>query len=151
MVICLGRGADLHMSQLMPLPLTISCSRKSRLVLVLPFWYQLTRVVPDKIQDGHKTVVWCVCVIWSWTKHYVAWPPDVLLRKCLSGRTFIQTFICVLFQSIKWKNWRTLTTCTLLFKSYCIYNLWIIAVNCSAISYLLFSLSSFIYTSSKFC
>ena len=28
MVICLKRGADLHMAQLMPLPLTISCSSK---------------------------------------------------------------------------------------------------------------------------
>ena len=28
MVICLGRGADLHMAQLMPLPLTVSCSNK---------------------------------------------------------------------------------------------------------------------------
>jgi len=36
MVICLGQGADLHMAQLMPLPLTVSCSSKSR--LVLPFW-----------------------------------------------------------------------------------------------------------------
>ena len=26
MVICLERGADLHMAQLMPLPLTVSCS-----------------------------------------------------------------------------------------------------------------------------
>jgi len=34
-VICLGRGADLCMAQLMPLPLTVSCSSKSR--LVLPF------------------------------------------------------------------------------------------------------------------
>ena len=25
MVICLKRGADLHMAQLMPLPLTVSC------------------------------------------------------------------------------------------------------------------------------
>jgi len=32
MVICLGRGADLHMAELIPLPLTISCSSKSRLV-----------------------------------------------------------------------------------------------------------------------
>jgi len=37
-----GWGADLHMAQLIPLLLTDSCSRKSRLVLVLPFWYQLT-------------------------------------------------------------------------------------------------------------
>jgi len=33
MVICPERGADLHIAQLMPLPLTISCSSKSRLVL----------------------------------------------------------------------------------------------------------------------
>jgi len=32
-VISLERGADLHITQLMPLPLTISCSSKSRLVL----------------------------------------------------------------------------------------------------------------------
>jgi len=30
MVMCLGQGADLHMAQLMPLPLTISCSSKCR-------------------------------------------------------------------------------------------------------------------------
>jgi len=49
MVICLGRGADLHMAQLMPLPLTtgISCCSKSRFVF-LPFWYRLTQVVPDR-------------------------------------------------------------------------------------------------------
>jgi len=35
--ICLEQGADLHISQLMPLPLTISCSSKSR--LVLPEWF----------------------------------------------------------------------------------------------------------------
>ena len=28
MVICLERGTDLHMAQLMPLPLTVSCFRK---------------------------------------------------------------------------------------------------------------------------
>jgi len=36
-VICLVRGADLHIVQLIPLPLTVSFSSKSR--LVLPFWY----------------------------------------------------------------------------------------------------------------
>ena len=45
-VICLGLGADLHMAQLMPLSLTVSCSSKSR--LVLPFWYWLTAVVLDR-------------------------------------------------------------------------------------------------------
>ena len=61
---CLGWGADLHIAQPMPLPLTISCSSKSRLVLtflVLPFWYLLTRVVPDIFQKSSKTVV-CVSV-----------------------------------------------------------------------------------------
>jgi len=56
--------ADLHIAQQMPLPLTISCSSKSRLVLtflVLPFWYLLTRVVPDIFQKSSKTVV-CVSV-----------------------------------------------------------------------------------------
>jgi len=37
MIICLGHGADLHMAQLMPLPLTFCCSSKSR--LVLPYWF----------------------------------------------------------------------------------------------------------------
>jgi len=36
---CQGQGADLHMAQLMPLPLNISCSSKSR--LVLPSWFYL--------------------------------------------------------------------------------------------------------------
>jgi len=39
-IMCLGQGADLHMVQLMPLPLTISCSSKSR--LVLPSWFYLS-------------------------------------------------------------------------------------------------------------
>ena len=31
MVICLERGADLHMAQLMPLPLTVSCFSKTQI------------------------------------------------------------------------------------------------------------------------
>jgi len=38
--LCLGQGADLHTAQLMPLPLTISCSSKSR--LILPSWFCLS-------------------------------------------------------------------------------------------------------------
>jgi len=62
MVIYLGRGADLHIAQLMPLPLTISCSGKSR--LVLPFWYRLTQVFPDS-PGSHKMVVVVVVVVVS--------------------------------------------------------------------------------------
>jgi len=53
------------MAHQMPLALTISCSSKSRLVLpswFLPFWYLLTRVVPDRFQKSRKTVV-SVCVV----------------------------------------------------------------------------------------
>ena len=31
MVFCLGQGADLHMAQLMPLPLTVSCFSKTQI------------------------------------------------------------------------------------------------------------------------
>ena len=54
-VICLERRADLHMAQLMPLPLTALASVKS--TLVLPFWYWLTWVILDK-----GPLNGCVCV-----------------------------------------------------------------------------------------
>jgi len=60
-VMCLGQCADLHVAQLMPLPITISCSSKSR--LVLPSWFCLSgaglprywQVVPDKISWYHHS------------------------------------------------------------------------------------------------
>ena len=58
-VICLERGAHLHMAQLMPLPLTVSCS--SKIQIGLPFWYRLTWVVPDK-----GPLNGCVCDMWQW-------------------------------------------------------------------------------------
>jgi len=42
----MGRGADLHMAQLMPLPPTLSCF--SKIKIGLPFWYRLTWVFQDK-------------------------------------------------------------------------------------------------------
>jgi len=55
-VICLERGAYLHMAQLMSLPLTVSCF--SKVQIGLPFWYRLTRVVLDK---GPLNACVCVC------------------------------------------------------------------------------------------
>jgi len=48
-VICLEQGADLHMAQLMPLPLTVSCFSKIQtgFIFLVPLVW-LTRVVPDK-------------------------------------------------------------------------------------------------------
>jgi len=67
MVVCLNRGADLHMAQLMPLLLFYSLSLasvKSR--LVLPFWCWLTWVVPRKRAIKRVCVyvcLWYVCQV----------------------------------------------------------------------------------------
>jgi len=45
-VICLERGADLHMPQLMPLPLTVSCFSKIQIGFTFLVW--LTWVDPEK-------------------------------------------------------------------------------------------------------
>ena len=51
MVICLERGADLHMAQLMPLPLTISCFSKIQI--------SFTFLVPAHLG---RPLNGCVCV-----------------------------------------------------------------------------------------
>jgi len=53
-VICLERGADLHMAQLMPLPLTVSCFSK----ILIGF----TFLVPDYPGSPGKGAVKRVCV-----------------------------------------------------------------------------------------
>ena len=53
MVICLERGADLHMAQLMPLPLTVSCFSKIQIGFTF-------LVQADPGSPGQRAV--CVCV-----------------------------------------------------------------------------------------
>ena len=54
MVICLERGADLHMAQLMPLPLTLFCFSKIHIVF--------TFLVPAHLgSPGQRAIKW-VCV-----------------------------------------------------------------------------------------
>jgi len=67
----------------MPLPLTISCCSKSR--LVLPLWCRLTRVVPDKIQEGRKTVCVCVCVCFT-DMQFSYWHPQVCWQKSMAKK-----------------------------------------------------------------
>jgi len=50
------------MAQLMPLPLTVSCF--SKIQIVLPFWYRLTQVFPEK---GPLNVCACVRVCMQMT------------------------------------------------------------------------------------
>jgi len=54
MVICLGPGADLHMAQLMPLPLTVSCFSKIQTGFTFP--------VPAHPGSPGKKAVKRVCV-----------------------------------------------------------------------------------------
>ena len=57
MVICLERGADLHMAQLMPLPLAVSCFSKIKI--------GFTFLVPAHLGSPGKRAVKrvCVCVV----------------------------------------------------------------------------------------
>ena len=76
MVICLEQGADLHMAQLIPLPLTVSCF--SKIQIGLPFWYRLTWVVPEK---GPLNGGVCVCVtVWPYNSVTL-----VMISKLLSS------------------------------------------------------------------
>ena len=65
MVICLERGADLHMAQLMPLPLTVCCSIKIQI--------GFTFLVPAYLgSPGHRAVKRvCVCVCVASTHSFI--------------------------------------------------------------------------------
>ena len=59
MVTCLQQGADLHMAQLMPLPLTVSCFSKIQIGFTL-------LVLAHLGSPGKRAVKWvCVCVIYG--------------------------------------------------------------------------------------
>jgi len=61
-VICLERRADLHMVQLMPLPLTISCISK----IQIGFTFLVLAHLGNPGKKAVKRVcvcVWCVCVL----------------------------------------------------------------------------------------
>ena len=59
MVICLERGADLHMAQLMPLPLTVSCFSK----IQIGFTFLLPAHLDSPGKRAVKRVCVCVCCI----------------------------------------------------------------------------------------
>ena len=58
MVICLERGADLHTAQLMPLPLTVSCSSK----IQIGFTFLVLAHPGSPGQGAIERVCVCVCV-----------------------------------------------------------------------------------------
>ena len=57
MVICLERGADLHMTELMPLPLTVSCFSK----IQIGFTFLVPAHPGSPGQRAVKRV--CVCIV----------------------------------------------------------------------------------------
>ena len=56
MVICLERGADLHMAHLLPLPLTVSYTHLTALFPGLPRWAGTRKVKPIWILLKQETV-----------------------------------------------------------------------------------------------
>jgi len=61
MVICLEQGADLHMAQLMPLPLTVSCSNKIQIGFTFLVLAHLSSPGQRAIKRARVCVVQCTC------------------------------------------------------------------------------------------
>jgi len=90
---CLERGADLHVAQLMPLPLTVNCF--SKVLTGFTFLVPVTWVVPDK-----GPLNWCVCIL-------------ALNEKYLL--TGVTACVCCLFRRLlkllcKWETWQLCLT-----------------------------------------
>jgi len=83
-VICLERGADLHMAQLMPLPLTVPCFSKIQI--------GFTFLVPAHLgSPGKRAIKWvcvcvcaCACVCYRLLRPSVAELQIFLMFRCLS-------------------------------------------------------------------
>ena len=78
MVICLERGADLHMVQLMPLPLTVSCFSFNKIQIGFTFLVPAHPSSPGK--RAIKRVYVCVCY------HHKAFSALTLLAGRQEGR-----------------------------------------------------------------
>ena len=92
---CLERDADLHMAQLMPLPLTVSCFRKIQIGFTF-----LVPAHPGRPRKGAvKWVCVCVCVCrmseWQSSSHArIMWQPlddGNMLPQCRNGTTLPQS------------------------------------------------------------
>ena len=77
MVICLERGADLHMAQLMPLPLTVSCFSKIHI--------GFTFLVPTHLGSPRKGPLnGCVCACVT-EEVYMVWQYRGGVREVSAG------------------------------------------------------------------
>ena len=81
MVICLERGADLHMAQLMPMPLTVSCFSE----IQIGFTFLVLAHPGSPGKRAVKQV--CVCVKWVCICDTPALPLILLVEnRNVSGR-----------------------------------------------------------------
>jgi len=91
MVICLERGADLHLAQLMPLPLTVCWFSK----IQIGFTFLLPAHPSSPGQSAVKRVCVCVCVcLGTFVVGFLATSISVDVMKLMCGRarpTFIDT------------------------------------------------------------
>ena len=94
MVICLERGADLHMFQLMPLPLTVFCFSK----IQIGFSFLVPAHLGSPGERAVKRVCVCVCVcVWN------------VKSKCLTVFTSCHVVQTCLTASIRLKGIRNST------------------------------------------
>ena len=104
MVICLERDADLHIAQLMPLPLTVFCSSK----IQIGFTFLVLAHPGRPGQRAVKRV--CVCVVW----------PSVLRRCWLGGRKGIWPVKKLSGGVLAWLSvWSEAKTCIWSSSCYC--------------------------------
>ena len=97
MVICLERCADLHMAQLMPLPLTVSCFSKIQI--------DFTFLGPAHLDSPEKKAVKraCVCSVSKFTKFcgHMALPNQM--------RSFAAVVACIVCVVVLYCSWSIVT------------------------------------------
>ena len=76
-VICLEWGADLHMAQLMPLPLTVSCFSK----IQIGFTFLVPAHLGSPGKGPLKGVCVSVCVCWWWIKLLITTTSAATVRR----------------------------------------------------------------------
>jgi len=102
-VICLEQGADLHIVQLMPLPLTVSCSSKIQM--------GSTFLVPAHLGGpGKRAVKWvcvCMCTVIVFVHAILMHPAQVLGSNALylSTRSFMNFTIMSVHKYCKYYNY----------------------------------------------
>ena len=83
MVICLKRGADLHMAQLMPLPLTVSCFSK----IQIGFTFLLSAHLGSPRQRAVKRVCYVVVLCTQKITPVYIHKSTIYLREMLMSET----------------------------------------------------------------